>query len=323
MSIDIMGLEPHKVSRDLKGYSILIYGDPKTGKTTTAARFPNSLLLAFEKGYKAIPGVLAQPLNTWPDMLRAIKQLESEEARNKYETIIIDTADLAYDAVETYICSLHGVDAVGDIGYGKGYTASAKEFDKALQKLRNLDYGIVLISHAQERTITDEQGKEFNKITSTLGNTPRKIVNRFVDIMGYARIVQVPEVGEKTYLYMRATIRFEAGSRFPYTPPYIEFSYTNLVDSIVNAIEKQAEQDPESVVDHQITSPIVEEKTWEIVLEDFNRITKLLMEKDKKNKDKIARIVERHIGKGRKVNELDADNKDIVELINEELEEIA
>ncbi len=46
MAIDIMGIEPHKVSRDLKGYSILIYGDPKTGKTSTAAKFPNSLLLA-------------------------------------------------------------------------------------------------------------------------------------------------------------------------------------------------------------------------------------------------------------------------------------
>jgi len=317
-----MGIEPHKVSRDLKGYSILIYGDPKTGKTTTAAKFPNSLLLAFEKGFKAIPGVLAQPLNTWPDMLRVVKQLDTEEAKNKYETIIIDTADLAYDATEAYICSLHGVDSIGDIGYGKGYSEAAREFDKVLQKLRNLDYGVVLISHAQDRTITDEQGKEFNKITSTLGNTPRKIVNRFVDIMGYARIVQVPEVGEKTYLYMRATIRFEAGSRFPFTPPYIEFGYKNLVDSIADAIEKQAAEDPESVVDYQIKSPIVEEKTWEDVLEDFNKIAKTLMEKDKKNKDKIARVVERHIGKGRKVNELDANNKDIVELINEELEEI-
>jgi hypothetical protein len=27
MAIDIFAVEPHKVSRDLKGYSILIYGD--------------------------------------------------------------------------------------------------------------------------------------------------------------------------------------------------------------------------------------------------------------------------------------------------------
>ena len=30
MAIDLMGLEPHKVSRDLGGYITYIYGPPKT-----------------------------------------------------------------------------------------------------------------------------------------------------------------------------------------------------------------------------------------------------------------------------------------------------
>lgn len=29
--MDLMNIQPHKVSRDLKGYSCLIYGDPKSG----------------------------------------------------------------------------------------------------------------------------------------------------------------------------------------------------------------------------------------------------------------------------------------------------
>ena len=56
--IDLLSLTPHQVSRDLRGYSVFFYGDPKTGKTTTAAHFPESLLLAFEKGYNAIPGII-------------------------------------------------------------------------------------------------------------------------------------------------------------------------------------------------------------------------------------------------------------------------
>lgn len=31
MAIDILNIEPHKISRDLKGYTILFYGQPKTG----------------------------------------------------------------------------------------------------------------------------------------------------------------------------------------------------------------------------------------------------------------------------------------------------
>ena len=49
MSIDLMSLEPHKLSRDLRGYSIFLYGAPKSGKTTTASCFPKPLLLASTK----------------------------------------------------------------------------------------------------------------------------------------------------------------------------------------------------------------------------------------------------------------------------------
>ena len=65
MAIDILGLTPHQVSRDLRGYSVFFYGEPKSGKTTTAAKFPSSLLLAFERGYNALPGVIAQDITTW------------------------------------------------------------------------------------------------------------------------------------------------------------------------------------------------------------------------------------------------------------------
>jgi hypothetical protein len=36
MGIDLLGLTPNKVSRDLSGYITYIYGAPKTGKTTLA-----------------------------------------------------------------------------------------------------------------------------------------------------------------------------------------------------------------------------------------------------------------------------------------------
>ena len=59
MAFNLLNLQPHKVSRDLSGYITFIYGPPKTGKTTLATQMPSALLLAFEKGYNAIPGILA------------------------------------------------------------------------------------------------------------------------------------------------------------------------------------------------------------------------------------------------------------------------
>lgn len=46
MAIDLLNIKPHQVSKNLKGYSVFFYGEPKSGKTTTAVQFPDSLLLA-------------------------------------------------------------------------------------------------------------------------------------------------------------------------------------------------------------------------------------------------------------------------------------
>ena len=175
-SIDLKSLKPHQVSRDMRGYSVFFYGEPKSGKTTTATKFPKHLLLAFEKGYSAIPGAMAQPINSWSEFKQSLRQLKDPDMHEMFETIIIDTADIAYDYCDKYICANNNVDAIGDIPYGKGYTMVAKEFDEALRSIVQMNYGLVLISHSTDKTFTDEAGREFNQIVPTLGTRPRNIV---------------------------------------------------------------------------------------------------------------------------------------------------
>ena len=89
------------------------------GKTTTASKFPNSLLLAFELGYNALPGVMAKPMATWRDMRTTIKELEDIEVKQMFKNIIIDTVDLAYDAAKKYVCNQNEVNDISEIGFGK------------------------------------------------------------------------------------------------------------------------------------------------------------------------------------------------------------
>ena len=86
-SIDIFGVQPHQVSRDMRGYSVFLYGGWKTGKTTTAVKFPKHFLLAFEKGYSAIPGAMALPINSWSEFRQVLRQLKEDEAKEKFETV--------------------------------------------------------------------------------------------------------------------------------------------------------------------------------------------------------------------------------------------
>ena len=58
MSINLLTIQPHKVSRDLSGYITFIYGPAKVGKTTFGSKMPGHLILVFERGYNALPGVM-------------------------------------------------------------------------------------------------------------------------------------------------------------------------------------------------------------------------------------------------------------------------
>ena len=53
--INLLEVQPHQVSGDLKGYVIGIYGEPGVGKTTLASKIDGALLLALEPGLSIAP----------------------------------------------------------------------------------------------------------------------------------------------------------------------------------------------------------------------------------------------------------------------------
>ena len=93
MAINLLNIKPHKVSKDLSGYITYIYGAPKTGKTTLATQMDGSLLLAFEPGYHALPGVMAQDVTSWTEMKQVCRELKKPEVQAAFKAIIVDTID--------------------------------------------------------------------------------------------------------------------------------------------------------------------------------------------------------------------------------------
>ena len=122
MAIDLLSIEPHKVSRDLSGYITYLYGPGKIGKTTFGSQMPGALILAFEKGYNALPNVYAQDVTTWSEMKMTLRELKNSEVKKRFHSIIIDTIDIAATACEKYIISQAGVDTLNQIPYGQGWS---------------------------------------------------------------------------------------------------------------------------------------------------------------------------------------------------------
>lgn len=336
MAIDLMSLQPHKVSRDLRGYSVFFYGEPKSGKTTTAAHFPEALLLAFEKGYNAIPGIMAQPINSWSEFKQTLRELKKQEVKNKFSTIIIDTVDIAYDYCTKYICDNakrpdggFGVDSISDIGYGKGYGMVSQEFDDSLRSIVQMDYGLVLISHATDKTFKNESGEEYNQIVPTLDKRGTNIVSRMADIIGYSRVVSTDE-GDKTMLFMRGTNRYMAGSRFKYTPDYIEFSYQNLTNAIADAIDAQSKEEGGEYFTEERSNlylPKENELDFDQLMLEFQDIINRLIKKagddfESVYTPRITQITEKYLGRGNKVSQCSRDQVEVLSLIVDELKDL-
>ena len=91
----------------------------KSGKTTLLSKLPHSLILAFEPGTNALNNAYVQPIMRWVDFKMALKQLKLPQLQEKFEFIGIDTADIAYELCEKYICAQNNVENIGDIPYGK------------------------------------------------------------------------------------------------------------------------------------------------------------------------------------------------------------
>lgn len=333
--IDILNVEPHKVSRDLKGYALMFYGEPKSGKTTTASRFPKSLLLGYEKGYNAIPGIKAIPMNTWSDTNKVLRQLDTPEAKAMYDNIIIDTADIAAELAEKYILAQHGVAAIGDIPFGKGYGLVEKELDGKLRKIMQMGYGLILISHSQDKTFTDENGIEYNKIVPTLDKRANKIVTRMADVIGYSRSVLNPDTGkEEVRLFLRGTPRFVAGSRFGDLPEIgyefpdsIIFNFENLSNTIADAVEALEKSFGADAVTSEI-SDSYQYKTVQDNVEDliakFNSIAEELMNKNPEfYGQRIVDIVDNNLGYGAKISEATPKQVELVDSAISELQDLA
>lgn len=247
MAIDLMALEPQKISKNLRGKTFLVYSDPGCGKTTLASKFKNVLIAAFECGTNALNNVYVQPVKTWNDWKQMVSQLcRKDELKAKYETISIDTVDEAWQLCVKYVCSQNGIENLSDKGWGQGYDLARKEFASGFRDLVFNGYGLVFISHSTDKTFKDEKGNEFSKIVPALPATPFNIVNKMVDLIAYIREIDIgteDEPERKRFMFFRDLVgdRFLAKSRYKYIEPKIELDYDALVNAIYAAIDKEVE----------------------------------------------------------------------------------
>lgn len=195
---------------------MLIYGNPKLGKTTLFSGWPDGLLLATEKGYGAVKLDVID-ITSWEQFKEVSADLRKDKKlQKKYKTLGIDTVDKLANMCDEYICNEAEIDHISDEKWGKGYARFKKEFEGELTKLFMSNYGLIFISHTKIAELSNFAGS-IHKVVPTLNNQARGVLIPMVDIIGCMKIktIKTPEGKYKTrrIITFVPSELFEAGDR--------------------------------------------------------------------------------------------------------------
>lgn len=328
MAINLLNIQPHKVSRDLSGYIVYIYGPGGTGKTTLASQLDSALLLAFERGYNALPGVFAQDITSWVEMKQVIRDLKKPEVKERFKSISIDTVDIAADLCEKYICNREGVEKLADLPWGSGFKMMKKEFEETFRTIAQLGYALFFISHSKDRVFKREDGTEYNQIVPSLAPSYNEIVRNMSDIEAYSHQVAIENGMPEVMLTLRSMDgTIECKSRFKYIEPEIPFNYSALSNALNSAIDKEAGMNDNKFVTDQ-REPQKEEQTRDFgaLMAEFNEMIEKLQvasggEFATKWAPRIADTIAKYLGKGKRISDCTPDQAGIVELIVDDLKD--
>ena len=317
MTIDLLAIQPHKVSRDLSGYITYIYGPGGAGKTTFGASCKKPLLLAFELGYKALPGVMAQPIQSWGEVKQVLRDLKRPEVKEVYSTIVVDTVDIASQLCEKYMCNQLGIENIGDGGWAtNGWAKAKKEWESTWRAFTMEGYAVVFISHSKDKVFKKKDGTEYNQITPSCSTAYEEIIKNMVDIMGYIEI----DNGQRKLILRSADDSVDCKSRFKMIAPEIPFGYNELVDALNEAIDKEAAlTNGEFVTNESFKAPEVTNYDYDALMAEFKDIVGVVMGKNQTNAVKLTAIVDKYLGKGKKVAEATPEQSELIYLIISEI----
>lgn len=192
---------------------LIIYGKPKTGKTTIMSKLPNCLILDLEDGSDFV-NALKIKANT----IKEIKEIgeEIKKANYPYKYIAIDTATALEEmimplAVKLYSDTSMGKNFDGDdvrkLPQGAGYLYIRQAFFQVLDYIKTLAPNIIFVGHTREKSI-DKKGKELSSKELDLTGKLSSLASADSDAIAY-----LYREGNQTILSFKGSDEVICGSR--------------------------------------------------------------------------------------------------------------
>lgn len=242
MIIDLMNLEPNKVSTDLKDYSLLITAPSGFGKTPFLYELfgDRALFLSFEKSAKGIAGVHSVDIDGYDTLNAYIMQLQRPEVRAKYDVIVIDTLFLFDHSIEKSITDSYGKDILSDcLKYNKAYKIVDKKFLDVLKKIQRMNYSMAYVCHPVEKKVKLADGTEVTKIEPKVSDRIKDLILPEIDVRLFCHF---DNEGKKV-IYTQGTPYFDARVRVGDMDAIVPFDAETFKNEFKKGIEKRINKD--------------------------------------------------------------------------------
>ena len=174
---------------------LILYGKPKSGKTTLASQLENNLIIDLEGGSEFLEAlsIQARTINDLGEISRAIQEQITATGKKPYKYITIDNATRLEELCLGYAKTLYQLTPIGKSYHGDdvrtlpnggGYMYLRQAVRKVLDMFRNLTDNFILIGHVKEKMINKE-GEELSEMALDLVGKLGDITCGEADAVGY------------------------------------------------------------------------------------------------------------------------------------------
>lgn len=284
--LEIMNLPENKrrTVETNKSKKIWLYGQPFSGKTYLANKFPDPLMLNTDGNVKFVDapyiaikdevkteGRLVKRTFAWQIFKDTIEELEKKQ--NDFKTIIVDLLEDTYEHCRLYMYDQLGITHESDDSF-RAWDKVRIEFLSTIKRLMNLDYeNIILISH--EDTSKDLTKKTGDKITAVKPNINDKAALKIAGMVDLvARVID--DEGNRTLSFKNNEVIF-GGGRLTLKVSEIPCEYEALCEVYTEAnkgtnVSRETKKDETPKAEEPKTETKVEEpKTEEPKAEEAPR----------------------------------------------------
>lgn len=232
---------------------ILIYGEPKKGKSTFGFQAPNPVFIQTEDGLEGMPDAKAFPIaKTYEDVINYMAELYNED--HEFNTLVIDSLDWLEVLIHNKICQEKKVKSIADIGYGAGYSAALvywREYVDMINQLReHKNMMIVQIAHSQIADYKSPDAEAYSKHMIKMHKGAAAYVKERSDIIIFVNTLlatkseenfgvkrKIAIGGDERVLYTHDKNNNESGTRYHGMPQEIPFdkegNYWNMIMSSI------------------------------------------------------------------------------------------